>query len=735
MEQRSVLPAVFEVVLLALLLVTPTLAAPPLQTYTLMSDHATHEQLKDGSSITEHTEDSLHVPATYNADMWASAPDIHHSSTEEAGISSAMVWPSDTTLSTISSTGFSSTVGDHIEAKAVTDPNSSTYLPSGAEPIGLAGEVTPFVLSRSSSQDSASESETHMFLYPTVTEEHVSPPVSSVDSLQFETPVLGKHSVASDDENVPVKILTSAPETETDSKNISGAEGTTVSIKVVPKSFAADDNRTVVNSSTDVTDAEHSSFNSSESVSPFTNSSSSISLDPMAEILHSHSQGVDKPFADTPRLITRDLKNSSEASHNTSSQISVSASRENTSQPESTSQNTRAGKAASFFPAQPVILHHTTSSTISPSRDGPESFPFPQSSDTSDITHDLMQGYIPGPKSSEEFLNPRYTDSAIKDSSISELEDDERRIIPLAEGSRSVGGGPLEDVEMGDGPYSPPESSTNRDSKLSPISKLPPIPSSDLVLPTEKSDGDGKPSNTDHPSPGTRDKGRDKVIPPLTISSRFGNATLQSGRQSQNATRNSHVPSSVPENSDSSTSVGTATEHADPSTVVSNPGSLPADTKNGLLTTSSKVSGVKHVVNATPTANSSAEDGETTVVTVLPTVVPISNGRVAAAAAPPSQPHHGLDAASITGISLGILVFAALVGAVSFVLYRRRFLNKPQTLNDKCSNPDSSGYIDDSTLRENSEEMYSLDNDSFLNSLEAMTIQNYWTDNVKHTKL
>jgi hypothetical protein len=38
-------------------------------------------------------------------------------------------------------------------------------------------------------------------------------------------------------------------------------------------------------------------------------------------------------------------------------------------------------------------------------------------------------------------------------------------------------------------------------------------------------------------------------------------------------------------------------------------------------------------------------------------------------------------------------------------------------------------------LQENSEEMYSLDNDSFLNSLEAMTIQNYWTDHVKHTKL
>jgi hypothetical protein len=44
-------------------------------------------------------------------------------------------------------------------------------------------------------------------------------------------------------------------------------------------------------------------------------------------------------------------------------------------------------------------------------------------------------------------------------------------------------------------------------------------------------------------------------------------------------------------------------------------------------------------------------------------------------------------------------VLLNIAGAVSFILYRRRFLNKPQTLNDKCSNPDSSGYIDDSTLR------------------------------------
>lgn len=101
----------------------------------------------------------------------------------------------------------------------------------------------------------------------------------------------------------------------------------------------------------------------------------------------------------------------------------------------------------------------------------------------------------------------------------------------------------------------------------------------------------------------------------------------------------------------------------------------------------------------------------------------------------PADTGFTMDAASITGISLAVVVLLGLIGTGSFVFYRRQYWNKPQTLSDKCSNADSSGYIDDSTLRENSEEMYSLDNDSFLNSLEAMTIQNYWTDNVKHTKL
>lgn len=58
-----------------------------------------------------------------------------------------------------------------------------------------------------------------------------------------------------------------------------------------------------------------------------------------------------------------------------------------------------------------------------------------------------------------------------------------------------------------------------------------------------------------------------------------------------------------------------------------------------------------------------------------------------------------MDTGAIAGISFAALVLTALAGSTGFVLYRRRYLNKPQTLNDKCSNPDSSGYLDDSTIR------------------------------------
>ncbi|XP_061397898.1 uncharacterized protein LOC133333603 [Musca vetustissima] len=92
-----------------------------------------------------------------------------------------------------------------------------------------------------------------------------------------------------------------------------------------------------------------------------------------------------------------------------------------------------------------------------------------------------------------------------------------------------------------------------------------------------------------------------------------------------------------------------------------------------------------------------------------------------------------MDVGAISAICFTVFGICCTVGTIGMVLYRRRFLNKPQAL----SEPDSSVYIDDSTMRvsDNSDEMYSLDNDSFLNSLEAMTIQNYWTDTVKHTKL
>lgn len=97
------------------------------------------------------------------------------------------------------------------------------------------------------------------------------------------------------------------------------------------------------------------------------------------------------------------------------------------------------------------------------------------------------------------------------------------------------------------------------------------------------------------------------------------------------------------------------------------------------------------------------------------------------------QRSYFLDAGAISAICFTVFGICCTVGTIGIVLYRRRYLNKPQAL----SEPDSSVYIDDSTMRvsDNSDEMYSLDNDSFLNSLEAMTIQNYWTDTVKHTKL
>lgn len=59
-----------------------------------------------------------------------------------------------------------------------------------------------------------------------------------------------------------------------------------------------------------------------------------------------------------------------------------------------------------------------------------------------------------------------------------------------------------------------------------------------------------------------------------------------------------------------------------------------------------------------------------------------------------------VDIAAITGSCLAMMVLLSTMGSIGFVMYRKKYLNPPQTLNsDKCSNPDSSGYIDDSTIR------------------------------------
>lgn len=54
-----------------------------------------------------------------------------------------------------------------------------------------------------------------------------------------------------------------------------------------------------------------------------------------------------------------------------------------------------------------------------------------------------------------------------------------------------------------------------------------------------------------------------------------------------------------------------------------------------------------------------------------------------------------LDAGAISAICFTIFGICCTVGTIGIVLYRRRYLNKPQAL----SEPDSSVYIDDSTMR------------------------------------
>lgn len=105
----------------------------------------------------------------------------------------------------------------------------------------------------------------------------------------------------------------------------------------------------------------------------------------------------------------------------------------------------------------------------------------------------------------------------------------------------------------------------------------------------------------------------------------------------------------------------------------------------------------------------------------------------------------GLTSAAVAGVVIAVLIaILLLTGIVIYILYQK--CGRKSKLESKCPS-DNCGYVDD-TLRssgylnshielpkESSEEMTSLDNDSFLNSLESMTFQNYWADNTKNTKV
>jgi len=106
-------------------------------------------------------------------------------------------------------------------------------------------------------------------------------------------------------------------------------------------------------------------------------------------------------------------------------------------------------------------------------------------------------------------------------------------------------------------------------------------------------------------------------------------------------------------------------------------------------------------------------------------------------------PHH-YEPSTIAGITIGafLLIFIGTVGLGAFI-YHERYVNKPHTLDDGFS--DSGGCstsVDDSIGRVSHidcsgldvptdtycEEMYNLDNDSFLNSLETVAMPTMlWT--------
>ncbi|CAN7937905.1 unnamed protein product, partial [Ixodes hexagonus] len=104
-----------------------------------------------------------------------------------------------------------------------------------------------------------------------------------------------------------------------------------------------------------------------------------------------------------------------------------------------------------------------------------------------------------------------------------------------------------------------------------------------------------------------------------------------------------------------------------------------------------------------------------------------------------------LAGGAVAGIVIGAVSLLALLAGLATYVFLRHPSLRLLGGRDKTSS-ENVAYIDDSVRsgymnthielpKENSEEMTSLDNDSFLNSLEAVTIQNYWADATKNTNV
>ncbi|GAB6018659.1 hypothetical protein CHUAL_000337 [Chamberlinius hualienensis] len=109
------------------------------------------------------------------------------------------------------------------------------------------------------------------------------------------------------------------------------------------------------------------------------------------------------------------------------------------------------------------------------------------------------------------------------------------------------------------------------------------------------------------------------------------------------------------------------------------------------------------------------------------------------------QSEFHLPAGTVAGIVVASIAFIGLIAAVLGCLALKRFRSYHAKTYENTYANDTFSYLDNLQVsyinhhvelpKESSDEMFSLDNDSFLNSLEAMTMENYWADDSKSTKV